>query len=139
MNSLPVPATREFTLVGVCYALYVFGLFLPWLAIIGVLIAYIRRDSVTGTVLESHYRWLVGTFWRWLVAWTLIIGAMAIIVVPHAIAIGELVRAGDYLSVPWEMIATAVAGGIALSVVWLWVAIRLFRGTLRLADGRTIP
>src|SRR4029077_17137236 len=31
--------------------------------IIGLILAYVRRADTAGTWLESHYRWLIRTFW----------------------------------------------------------------------------
>jgi len=53
--SEPVPSSREFTLVGIAYGLHVTGLFLIWPALIGLVLDYIKRGDVEGTVLESHY------------------------------------------------------------------------------------
>jgi uncharacterized membrane protein len=135
----PVPSSREFALLGICYGLFVFGLFLVWPALLGAIVAYVKRGDVTGSVLESHYRWLIGTFWGWTILWALILAGMLAIVIPNALIIADVARAGDYLAIPWEMIATAIVGGLALAIVWFWVVTRLFRGTLRLADGRAIP
>jgi uncharacterized membrane protein len=37
-----VPSTREFTLLGITYGLYAFGLVVFWPAIAGVVLAYIH-------------------------------------------------------------------------------------------------
>lgn len=138
-SDVPVPSAREFTFVGMCYGLYVLGLFMLWPALLGLVVAYVKRSDVEGSVLESHYRWLIGTFWGWAIAWAVAIGALVAIVLPNAISIAELARAGDYLAIPWEMIAAAIVAALVLGIIWFWVVTRLFRGTLRLADGRAIP
>ena len=137
--SEPVPSSREFTFVGIAYGLHVTGLFLVWPAFIGVVLDYVKRGDVQETVLESHYGWLIRTFW-WSFLWgALILGAMLAVIVPNAILVAELARTGNYLSVPWSLIAAAVIGGIGLAVVWFWVVYRLTRGILRLSDGRAVP
>jgi uncharacterized membrane protein len=137
--SEPVPSSREFTFVGIAYGLHVTGLFLVWPAFIGVMLDYVKRGDVRETVLESHYGWLIRTFW-WSFLWgALILGAMLAVIVPNAILVAELARTGNYLSVPWRLIAAAVIGGIGLAVVWFWVVYRLTRGILRLSDGRAVP
>ena len=134
-----VPSSREFTFVGVAYGLHVTGLFLFWPALFGLFLDYVKRRDVEGTVLASHYAWLIRTFW-WSLLWgTLIIGAMLWVILPHSLRIGELARAGDYLSIPWEFIAAGVLGGIGISVVWFWTVYRFIRGILRLSDGRAVP
>lgn len=134
-----VPSSREFTFVGVTYGIYVLGLFLVWPLVIGVALAYIKRSDVTGSLLESHYRWLIRTFWWWTAAWIVVVGLMVAVIVPNAMLIATAARTGDYLNIPWSIIGTAIAGGIALSIVWFWAVYRLIRGTLRLADGRAVP
>jgi uncharacterized membrane protein len=138
-SSDPIPSSREFTFVGVAYGIYVLGLFLFWPLLIGVVLAYVKRNDVGGTMLESHYGWLIRTFWWWTVLWTAIIVAMLAVIVPNAMLIAAAVRSGDYLSIPWSLIGAAIGGGIALSVVWFWAVYRLIRGVLRLADGRPVP
>jgi uncharacterized membrane protein len=50
-----IGATSAVTIVGA----FVFGL--PSLA--GVVLTYIKRSEARGSFLESHYRWLLRTFW----------------------------------------------------------------------------
>ena len=135
----PVPSSREFTFVGIAYGLHVTGLFLFWPALIGLVLDYIKRGDVEGTVLESHYAWLIRTFW-WSLLWGgVILGAMLWAIIPNAMLVAELARSGNYLSVPWSIIGAAVLGGIGLSVVWFWTVYRFTRGILRLSDGRAVP
>ena len=136
--SQAVPSSQAFTMVGVTYGLYGLGLFLFWSVLIGVIIAYVKRRDVP-ELLASHYRWLINTFWWWLVAWTVIIGAMLTVMIPHAIDIESAVQSGQYFNIPWELIGAAVLGGLGVAIVWLWVVYRLIRGALRLSDGQAAP
>ena len=133
-----IPSSQAFTMVGVTYGLYGLGLFLFWSVLIGVIIAYVKRRDVP-ELLASHYRWLINTFWWWLVAWTVIIGAMLTVMIPHAIDIESAVQSGQYFNIPWELIGAAVLGGLGVAIVWLWVVYRLIRGALRLSDGQAAP
>ena len=100
---------------------------------------YIKRGDVEGTALESHYAWLISTFW-WSLLWgSLVLGAMLSVIIPGAVQVADLARSGNYLAIPWSFIAAAVLGGIGLAVVWFWTAYRFTRGILRLADGRAVP
>ena len=125
-------------MVGVTYGLYGLGLFLLWPTLIGVIIAYVKRHDVA-ELLSSHYRWLISTFWWWLVAWGVMIGAMVSVLIPNAIDIDKAVRSGQYFNIPWELIGASVLGGLGLVIVWLWVVYRLIRGAIRLSDGRAAP
>jgi uncharacterized membrane protein len=137
--SEPLPSSREFTFVGIAYGLHVTGLFLMWPSFIGIVLDYVKRRDVEGTILASHYDWLIRTFW-WSLAWGgLILGAMLAAIVPNAMLVAELARTGDFLSIPWSLIAAGVLGGLGLSGVWFWIAYRLTRGILRLSDGRAVP
>jgi len=125
-------------MVGVTYGLYGLGLLMLWPTLIGVVIAYVKRHDVP-ELLSSHYRWLIRTFWWWLVAWIVIIGAMLTVMIPNAIDIEGAVQSGQYFNIPWELIGAAVLGGFGLLIVWLWVVYRLIRGAVRLSDGRSAP
>lgn len=133
-----IPSSREFTLVGATYGLYGLGLFLLWPTLIGVIIAYVKRHDVS-ELLSSHYRWLISTFWWWLVAWVVMIGAMLSVLIPNALDIEKAVRSGQYFNIPWELIGATVLGGLGVLIVWLWVVYRLIRGAIRLSDGRAAP
>ncbi|HET9025582.1 MAG TPA: hypothetical protein VFN64_13485 [Burkholderiaceae bacterium] len=138
-TSEAVPSSREFTFVGIAYGLHVTGLFLFWPALVGLVLDYIKRGDVEATILESHYDWLIRTFW-WSLLWgSLVLGAMLWVIVPNAMVVADLARSGNYLSIPWSIIAAGVLGGIGLSVVWFWTVYRFTRGILRLSDGRAVP
>jgi uncharacterized membrane protein len=133
-----IPSSQAFTLVGVTYGLYGLGLFLVWPVLIGVMIAYVKRHDVP-ELLSSHYRWLINTFWWWLILWTVIIGAMLAVTIPNAIEIKSAVQSGQFFTIPWELLGAGVFGGLGVLIVWLWVVYRLVRGAIRLSDGFAAP
>jgi len=146
MSTVPekaVPPAREFTLLGISYGLYAFGLLTFWPAIAGVLLAYIRRGDAAGTFLESHYSWLIRTFWWWIVLFAVIICGIVATVLPGAIKLGKAASGGgidvNIVNIPWSLLGGALLGGIALAIIWFWVVYRLIRGVLCLADGREVP
>jgi uncharacterized membrane protein len=59
------------TLTMVVYALQVLSVFVGITAIVGVIINYVKRDEVAGTLYESHFDWQIRTFW-WGLAWTVL-------------------------------------------------------------------
>ena len=133
-QSSALPGTREVpaTAAMIAYALFAFaaltqigssGLAVPaplltWIAIIGVIIAYVKRGDARGTWLESHMTQLIRVFW-WSTAWAIIgwivLGLFAIVLI--GLALGPLIWA-----------ATAV-----------WVLYRVIRGALYLKDQRPYP
>ena len=135
----PVPSSREFTFLGVTYGLYTIGLVMLWPAFIGLTIAYVKRSDVGGSFLESHYGWLIRTFWWWAAGFVLALGALLAMVLPGAIESGRAIEASHMAVLPWSVLGGAAAGGVAILVVWCWVVYRLIRGALRLADGRAVP
>ena len=58
-------ALHAFSLVtGIVGAATVVGAFLTgWPSIVAVILNYVKRGEVRGTLLESHFRWQIRTFW----------------------------------------------------------------------------
>lgn len=134
-----VPSSRDFTVLGLTYGLYAAGLILFWPSLIGLIVAYVKRDDVAGTFLHSHYAWLIRTFWWWVGCFAIALAGMIFFVLPPALEMAETVRSTSIVRLPWEMLGGAIAGGTAILAVWCWVFYRLVRGILRLADGRAVP
>lgn len=91
---------------------------MTFIGIIAVIVAYVKRDEARGTWLESHVRWLIGTFWwstLWAVIGWLVLILLAIVLI--GFALGPLIWA-----------ATAI-----------WVLYRVIRGALYFKDQRPIP
>ena len=103
-------------IVHVTYALYAIGLLTAGLvAVAGLVVAYIKRDDVSGTYLRTHYDWLIKSFW-----WSLLWISLVWIFVFFTIGIGLLVA-----WIPW-------------GIVWIWGAYRIIKGWLRLNEKREI-
>lgn len=47
--------------------------FVGFTPVIGVIINYFKRSEVKGSILESHFRWQIRTFW-WGLLWTSLAG-----------------------------------------------------------------
>ena len=88
---------------------FVFGL--P--SLIAVFINYLKRGDVKGTWLESHFRWQIRTFW-FTALWLVVYGLLIITLIGIPIA--------------WILIA----------LLGLWVAYRVIRGWVALADTRPV-
>ena len=105
-------------LIGVTSAVTVVGAFVFSLpSIVAVVLSYLKRGEAAGTFLESHYRWLIRTFW-FAVLW----GALAVIV---SVA---LVLTIVGILIAWLPV---LVGGV-------WLVYRVARGWLALKDAKHV-
>lgn len=79
------------TLAIVCYVLYFTALISGITALIGVIIAYVKKGDARGTVWESHFDNLISVFWIALVG--CIIGALTVWV----LGLGILILIGVFV------------------------------------------
>ena len=86
--------------------------------IIGLILTYVKRGDAAGTWLQSHYRWLIRTFWFSLL-WGLLGGL--VLVTLGLILIG---------------IPIAFCIWIAATI---WVMYRLIRGYVLFNDSKPVP
>lgn len=95
------------TITTIIYGLQAASFLLGITFIIAIIINYVKKSDVTGTWLESHFKWQIRTFWFALL-WSIIglIGLYFIIGVPILIA------------------------------NTIWVIYRIVKGFLRLNDGK---
>jgi uncharacterized membrane protein len=116
---------RLFTLI--CYGLFLAALATGFTAIVGVVLAYIKRAESRGTIWESHFTSLIWLFWVGIavfIAWVaLIIGGV----------VGLLFNV-DHDTLP--PLAGLLPAAWLLSFVYLvWYVYRTVRGLLRALDG----
>ncbi len=81
-------------------------------SIIAVIMNYVRRNEVKGTVLESHFTWQIRTFW-YTALWALVIGGLSFVLM--FILIGF---------VTWWLGFGALGIWVLYRVVRGWVALR---------------
>ena len=87
-------------------------------SVIAVILSYVKRAESRGTFLESHFRWLIRTFW-FAVLW----GAIALVVT---------------LVLVLTIVGILVAW-LPVLVVGVWLIYRVARGWLALKDGKPLP
>jgi uncharacterized membrane protein len=107
--SLLIGITSSVTIIGA----FIFGV--P--SIIAVILNYIKRSDVSGTYLESHFRWQIRTFWfaaLWAVIGMLLWIVLAIVLI--GFVIGPLILLGT----------------------GIWVIYRIAKGWLILRDRKPI-
>ncbi|WP_108651647.1 DUF4870 family protein [Dongshaea marina] len=94
------------TITTVVYALQALAFLNGLTFIVAIIINYIKREDVRGTLAQSHFRWQIRTFWFSLL-W-LILGSI-----------------GSFFLI----------GYLILLVNGIWVIYRIVRGWLALNDG----
>ena len=84
-----------------------------WPSIFAVILTYLKRSDASNTYLESHYQWLLSTFW-WSFVWICVSGVLS----------------ATFIGIPFAF--------LLLIIIGLWVLYRLFHGGGRLLDGRDV-
>jgi uncharacterized membrane protein len=88
---MPAPASDTRTLAIIVYGLYLGALFTAGTAgLVGVILAYVKRDEARGTVWESHFENAIRAFWIWFIL-------MAIGIVTSWFLIGFVVIAAAFV------------------------------------------
>jgi uncharacterized membrane protein len=98
-------------LTHVIYALDAASLFIGLTGIVAIVMAYLKRDEARGSFLESHYTWIIRTFW---------IGLAGAIVGGATMWMFGL-------------------GMIIVGAVIVWYVYRIVKGWLALNDGKALP
>lgn len=114
------------SLTFMLYLFYIIAIFTGGLlAIIALIINYIKLGAVRGSIFESHFKWQIRTFW-WYLIW-------------HVIAVLPflfLFFTGDnpdlFAGVALGSITFAVA---VIGIIWIWNVYRAIRGIMRLNDN----
>lgn len=78
-------------------------------AIVAVIVNYVKREDVKGTLFESHFDWQIKSFW-WSLLW-LVVGTVLMIV---------------------------GVGFIILFAAWVWMIYRVVKGWLKLSEGKPV-
>jgi len=138
LTPAPVPGPGETQQSGlrttamICYVLYLVAFINGLTAIIGVIIAYIKRPEAAGTVWESHFRNLILVFWVMLAA--LVVGFAT-----FPISLFSLAALFDS-DFAWPAISALAfplfAWMVIFPVLFVWFLFRTIRGLIRAGDDR---
>lgn len=124
VETSPAAIPEDRVMPAVVYALYLLGFASGGVTtFIGLIVAYANRGGA-GPKMESHYVFLIRTFWL-LIAWAIIGGA--------------LLGGGILFSIILIGIPFALVGGFILSVLLIWFAIRCAMGLIYLGRGEGYP
>ena len=100
---------------GVLSSAFILTAFLSgWPSIIAVILSYAKRGEVSGTYLESHFDWVISTFW-YALFWLII----------------SILIALTFFGIPVAFLMVVITG--------LWVIYRIVRGLFSLLDGKELP
>jgi uncharacterized membrane protein len=100
---------HEKNLALIAYVLHLLGAFTLLSSIAALVINYIKRDE-SSTVLSTHHRWMIRTFW-WGLVWCLLALVLAFVLI----------------------------GFLVYGVVAVWWIYRHVRGLLALAENKPLP
>src|SRR6187200_2439261 len=94
----------------IVWGLYIASYFTAFItAIVGLIIAYVKRDELAGTPFESHMTSAIRTFWI-----SLIVGIIGLV------------------------LTFVLIGVVVLAALFVWHIYRIIRGMVRAIDGRPI-
>ncbi len=99
---------RQLTLV--IYILYALSWFVGITALVAIIINYVKRADVAGTLYESHFTWQIRTFW-WGLLWA-VLGGLTLVV---------------------------GVGFVILLAAFVWTVYRLVKGFLYWNDRKPLP
>lgn len=117
------------TLTLVLYILYIVAIFTGGiLAIIALIINYIKLPAVKGSILASHFSWQIRTFWYYLL-WNII----AFVPFLFLLAIDPASEAFYYLTLAVTVFCLAM-----VIAAWIWVIYRAFKGIIRLNNNQAM-
>ncbi|NBB14013.1 hypothetical protein GVN21_01435 [Caulobacter sp. SLTY] len=124
-DSVTVARPHEDRVVpAVIYGLYLFGAFSVLLTVfIGLIVAYAQRGSA-GERMETHYTFLIRTFW--LTIWWFVIGI-------------ALILFGIPLLIVLIGLPMIIVGGVIVSVVGIWFIVRTCVGLYYLSRDEAYP
>jgi uncharacterized membrane protein len=117
-------ATEDRTMPMVVYGLYFGGYFTGGLTAIAGLIVALSQRATAGPIAQSHYTFLIRTFWIglvWTIAWALVFA----IAIPFSFIL---------IGVPFLLLAK-----LMLAVGAVWYAVRLIVGIVHLSSDRAYP
>jgi len=137
-NPNPVPEPPQSlhsglrTTVMICYVLYLVAFINGVTAIIGVIIAYVKRSDAAGTVWQTHFDNLIFTFWVLLAAFVLMLATLPVSLFSLAALFQQdfawpAISALAFPMLLWMLI---------FPVLFIWFLYRMIRGLIRAADDR---
>ena len=115
------------TLTLILYILYIIAIFSGGLlAIIALIINYIKRGDMRGSIFESHFTWQIRSFW-WYLFWNII----AFVPFIFLFFTGENVNIFAGVAIGASTFCLVVIG-----LSWVWIVYRAIAGIVRLNNNQ---
>ena len=109
------------------YVLYIVAIFTAGiLAVVALIINYIKFNDVKGSIFESHFTWQIRTFW-----WYLFWNVMAFVPFFFVFFTGENPSAFGGVAY-----GASVSFGAVIGVSWWWIVYRAIKGLIRVNDNQ---
>ncbi len=109
------------------YVLYIVAIFTAGiLAVVALIINYIKYNDVKGSIFESHFTWQIRTFW-WYLFWNVI----AFVPFFFVFFTGENPNAFIGVAFGASVFCVAVIG-----LSWVWIVYRAIKGLIRVNDNQ---
>lgn len=129
MNTTSAHMQSNKTLTLILYILYIAAIFSAGiLAIIALIINYVKRNDVEGTWLSSHFTWQIRTFW-WYLFWNIV--AFVPFLFLFFTGQSDALFAGVALSASTLCV-------VIIGVSWVWNVYRAIRGLIALNDNKAM-
>ena len=113
----------------VSYVLFLLACFNGFTAIIGVLIAYVKRRDAAGTIWHSHFANMILVFW-------VTVGGALLGVLSWPVAFGALFARHFFWLWP-TAVFPLFFGFLIIPVLALWYLYRIIRGLIRAGEDRS--
>lgn len=121
------PQDSKKNLTFALYLLYSLAIFSAGvLAIIALIINYLKRNEMQGTLFASHFSWQIRSFW-WYLLWNILA------FVPFLFLWGTQNDPQAFASV---FFVASVFCFLMLGAAWIWIVYRAIRGLLALNENR---
>ena len=125
-HSYPVDQDPHRALTMILYVLYIVAIFSAGiLAVIALIINYLKRSDVQGSIFASHFTWQIRSFW-WYLFWNIV----AFVPFFFIFFIDE--DPTRFAQVIFGASAFCLA---VIGLSWLWIVYRAIRGIMRLNDN----
>lgn len=125
-DAVGVPDLRSLTIAA--YVLFLLGWMNGITAIVGVIIAYVKRREAAGTIWQSHFDNLILVFW-------MIIAGFFLGLLTWPITLGVLLAQWP-LFWPPTLTLPLLFGFLFFPLLVFWYFYRVIRGLIRAAEGQ---